>query len=80
MSHRARTFLGEWVRDNHHDVAADAGEACLEALLRDAHSLGMGLHEFEEEVGDVRAYLVAAMNDRSIEGLRRIGESGATDM
>jgi hypothetical protein len=79
MSDRAAIFLAAWVRDNVNDCESDGAAACLDALLRDAHSLGIGLAEFEEEVGDVPAHLAAAMRSNRVEELRKVGESGATD-
>jgi hypothetical protein len=80
MSDRAITFLTEWVRDNVYDCESDGAEACQEALLRDSHGLGIGLAEFEEAVGDVRAWLTSAMGDPRIRDRRKLGESGATDV
>ncbi|WP_162806325.1 DUF768 domain-containing protein [Sphingosinicella terrae] len=79
MSHRAVAFLEEWVRDNHFEIGPKGIEDCREALLRDAHSLGIGLAEIEEEAGSLDAYLERAILDRSAEQLRRMGESGTSD-
>lgn len=80
MSDRAAAFLGEWIRDNLYDGNSlrDAGAAC-EVLIVDAHGLGMGLAEFEEEVGDVEVYLAAALRDHVADRERAIRESGAND-
>lgn len=79
MSHRAAAFLEEWVRDNPFEIGPEGVGACREALLRDAHSLGMGLAELEEEVGNLDAYLERAIRDRSAEQLRQMGESDTSD-
>ena len=81
MSDRAATFIAAWIRDN--GLAGGSGRdgaSAFAAMLGDAHKLGIGLAEFEEEVGDVPAYLAATMRADEATELRRLGESGATDV
>ena len=79
MSARAATFLAEWTRDNAYRIADNGGSARVDALMADAHSLGIGLGEFEEEVGDVRAHLAGAAPQDAAERYRALGEGGGSD-
>lgn len=80
MSDRAIVFLTEWARDNLlSDMTEQDAEHCRELLLADAHELGMGLGEFEEEVGNIDAYLARALRDHPNDRFREIGESGVAD-
>lgn len=77
MSERARIFLEEWTRDNIPAPRAAAG--LRDALLSDAHRLGIAQVEFEEEVGDLDAHLAKAARTGPGAAFRALGESGTSD-
>jgi hypothetical protein len=79
MSDRAAAYLQSWVRDNPHEAGND-GTAIVEALLADAHRLGMDRAEFDAAVGDLPAYLAEALKTRMSPEMREQLERGVSDV
>jgi hypothetical protein len=69
--------MAEWIRDNLQS-GGDA-DGCRQALISDAHGLGMGQHEFEEEVGDLDTYLAEWLRNPQSADLRGMEEQGTSD-